>query len=270
LDTTTVRDQAHSLLLFDPADETDLDKEEVPELGPELETPIKKAGYTDPLNRLLETGVGGTGADGADFDHAVTHNGGAAYIYLLNRASNLPNADAWNLAPRFSEDVLAVAEEFRKANADSESKLFGKIEVILVRDSEGTEKLAAPYKVYVGGATPLKSLEEGLAEGDLFYPPLDRLKDFSSSRTGDIILIAKNDLADVQKRYYFSRAHVGNHGWMTRVTGQNLFLFGVPSLDTPQAIQGKRAELEKAVTDTVPDKPLISDVMKVVRKALGF
>jgi hypothetical protein len=214
--------------------------------------------------------MGGTGADGPEFDHAVTHNGGAAYIYLLNRDSNLPNADAWKLAPRFNEDVLAVAEEFRKANADSTSKLFGTIEVILVRNSEGTEKFAAPYQVYVGGAAPLKSLSEGLAEGDLFYRRLDRLEKFSSSRTGDIILIAKNDLTDVQKRYYFSRRHAGNHGWMTRITGQNLFLFGVPSLDTDQATQGKRAELNKVVTDSASEKPLISDVMKVVRKVLGF
>jgi hypothetical protein len=261
LDTT--EDDTHQVLLFDSIK---AGQDEIPEKNPELELPIKAAGYEDPLNNMLEaTQTGGTGLDGPDFDHAVAHNGGTAYVYLIRRKEDGSSTGDWSQPPRFEQDVLAVAEQFRLANVDATHPLHGKIDVILVRDSSGSDGFKTAYRVYKA-VGDIKTIEAGLPAGDdLYFQRVFRTKSFASERTGDLVLIAKNDLTDADKRFYFAVKRKGHHGWMSRPTAENTFVVAAP------AIENFVPQIEKVMTKSLQEEPVhISRMYHVIRNALGF
>lgn len=128
-------------------------------------------GHTDPSASLSLAGAVNTAIVATGYLaglYSVAGNYGMAHVYLQNRASNV-----WREAPRYKEDVLAVAD-----------KLFTSAEVvsgvsdILVR---GPDRHYAAY-AGSGATTPIAAS---------WREPIEGLE---SDRSGDILLILKPKL----------------------------------------------------------------------------
>ena len=157
------------------------------------------------------------------FSAVLAYGGATAYVYLADR-SQCPgehDACAWQNPPRYREDVLPVAEAFRRANA-SGPQLRGALEMILVREPRPVERDDLPFEVYIGDGKTMP-VEAYLAQHPHpgYVAFAERLHDLAvgphGERAGDILLLAhdteRDDLAD---RFYFAHEYHSWHGSPSR------------------------------------------------------
>jgi len=142
----------------------------------------------------------------AKFDAVLTEGGATAFIYLADRSTC---ADAqrpcdWLKPPRYTEDVLPLAEALYRNNLDGAltPHLKGTLDLILTRQPKPFSDTDLPFEVYVGdGRTmPVAAYLEGHPHPT--YIELEaRLRDLAvgprGERAGDILLVAHNGDRDI-------------------------------------------------------------------------
>ncbi len=202
LDRRGARDDRHVVVVSDHG-QTEVRHDDVHALGTgdEPDEPpaiVRAAGYR---LRPFELSVD---AD-HDFDTVMAYGGALAYVYVADR-STCPRAGdvcAWAPPPRFREDVVPLAEAFRKQPW---------IDLVLVRGDD------AAFAVYVGDGD-VESIEAHLAAHPRpgYVDVAGRLRDLAvgprGDHAGDILLVARNGAEpDIDDRYYFSSRYHSWHG----------------------------------------------------------
>jgi hypothetical protein len=141
--------------------------------------------------------------EGPDTDAVVASNGGMAQVYLRRRSAN------WDAAPRFSADVLPVAQAFWAAHQTGQysQDLLGALSLVLVRNVE-MEGWYAQYQALAPSGEIL-SVEAYLRE----HPEIRvveaaaRLRSLAGPLSGDLILVS-----NYAEGFYFGGPTVGVHG----------------------------------------------------------
>lgn len=148
-----------------------------------------------------------------DFQAVVAYQGAMAYVYLADRSTCAEPQQRcdWNKAPRFEEDVLAVARAFHEANSEQGAvpALRGTLDLIFARQPVAVDQPASPYQVFDG--QKLVPISDYLAEQP--RPELinleQRMNGLSAGpyghRAGDVLLLARSSATEpIEDRFYFS------------------------------------------------------------------
>lgn len=141
--------------------------------------------------------------EGPDTDAVVASNGGLAHVYLRHRYEN------WDDAPRFEEDVLAVARAFWEAHATGRyaPDLAGALAMTLVRNT-AQDGWSAAYQALAPDGR-LMPVEDFLAE----HPEIQtvdapaRLRQLAGPAAGDLLLVS-----NYAGGFYFGGPTTGVHG----------------------------------------------------------
>jgi hypothetical protein len=141
--------------------------------------------------------------EGPDTDAVVASNGGMAQVYLRRRGDN------WDAAPRFSADVLPVAQAFWAAHQTGQysQDLRGALSLVLVRNVEqqgwyaGYQALAPtgeilPLEAYLNEHPEIRAVEAAA-----------RLRSLAGPLSGDLLLVS-----NYAEGFYFGGPTVGVHG----------------------------------------------------------
>lgn len=197
-------------------------------------------------------------------DAVVGLNGGLAHVYLQHRARR------WADPPRYSEDVLPVAEAFLQMSAQGryEATLKDSLELILVRDAEHAG-WQAEYCAYLGDGRT-QPLPDYLAA----HPGLDyvdaanRLRLAASAATGDLILAANG-----RAGYCFGGPARGIHGGLYRGDSEAVLTFASPGR-SPDQVRWLRETVDGIVADRCASEggrePSVADMVPVTLALLGL
>jgi arylsulfatase A-like enzyme len=183
----------------------------------ELEIILRDSGY-DIIDTPLES----------DYDAIAAPNGGMAHIYIRDI-----NSKDWNDQPELS-DLRSALDAF-KSRTD--------IDIVLVKYSGSNG-----YRVYIGSGNTLDL--ETFFEGKINYPDaVNRIRGLDSTRSGDIILLAKNG-------WYFAEGiYKGEHGGLSQEESYIPLIFSGPTIS-------------KGVTETTPASNI--DMSITLANLLGF
>ncbi len=165
---------------------------------------------------------------GRDYDAVLCYGGAMAYVYLADRSKCAPRKGErecnWNEPPRWSEDVIPVADAFYKNNIDGSlaSGMKGTLDMVLTRRPARPGTTPASFEVYVGEGKTVP-IETYLAETPhpTYVAVARRLRDLAvgphGDRAGDVVLIAHNgDRESPDDRYYFASRYRSWHGSPSR------------------------------------------------------
>jgi hypothetical protein len=198
-------------------------------------------------------------------DAVVASNGGMAHVYLKNRTG-----DWRDPAPRYSEDVLPVAQAFWEANETGRyyANLKGSLAMILIRSVE-QDGWEANYHVYTQGG--LQEIAGFLTEN----PHIDavsgseRLAHLSGPNSGDMELVA-----NASGGYYFGQPHEGHTRWLGLRRVASRFVPGVVGCfrrtethiyETPWRIQSRRGRQRKDVSHAS-----LADLVPILQQLFGW
>ncbi len=157
-----------------------------------------------------------------DFQAVLAYQGALAYVYLADR-STCPletNVCDWTRPPRFTEDVLTVADAFYTNNESGAfaPALKGALDMVLTRHPRPYAEDDLPFEVYVG-AGKLVPVDQYLAAHPhpTYVDFAARLRELAvgphGERAGDVLLVAHNgDRAATADRYYFAPPYHSWHG----------------------------------------------------------
>lgn len=141
--------------------------------------------------------------EGPDTDAVVASNGGMAQVYVRRRRAS------WDEPPRFSEDVLYVAQAFWEAHLRGvySADLLGALDLVLIRNTERQGWQADYLALCPDGA--LTTIGEYLTS----HPEIQtvdaeaRLRRLAGPLSGDIVLVS-----NYTGGFYFGGPTVGVHG----------------------------------------------------------
>lgn len=161
----------------------------------ELEKILKNSGY-DIIDRPLES----------DYDAIAAPNGGMAQIYIRDI-----DTDNWNDEPELSDLRSALDAFSSQTNANY-------VDAILVRyyGSDG-------YRVYTGNGNTM-DLPTFFTGKTNYADAVDRIRGLDSTRSGDMILLAKNDW------YFADEKMKGEHGGLTNEESYIPLIFSGPTI----------------------------------------
>jgi hypothetical protein len=208
--------------------------------------------------------------DGADFQAVLAYQGAMAYVYLADR-SGCPEPGTrcdWSRPPRHAEDVLAVAEAFRRASDHGAlvPTLRGALDLVLVRPPQRPGEPPGPYQVYEGGRlVPIPAWLAANPRPDLL--DLDRRIQALATgphgaRAGDVLLLTRSGLErPLEQRYYFSGLYKSWHGSPTAQDSRIAFVVANPG------VPGE--EIRQRVRAVAGDRVDQLDVAAVVLRLLG-
>lgn len=159
------------------------------------------------------------------YDTVFVAGGAMAYIYAADRSqcSDKGVCD-WNKAPRYKEDVLAIADAYWRASAkgDGEPSMKGTLDFVLTRKPKPAAEIDEPFEVYVGKGRTVP-LAKYLAEHPhpTYVDMVERLRDLAvgphGDHAGDVVLLAHNGDRDKrEERYYFASPYHSWHGSPSR------------------------------------------------------
>ncbi len=170
----------------------------------------------------------------APFDAALAYGGAMAYVYLADRSTCTDKKQPcdWNKPPRYTEDVLAAAEAFRKNNEDGAlvPQVKGALDLILVRKPKPYAEIDLPFEVYVGDGKSVPISTYLQAHPHPTYVAVEsRLQDLAvgrhGERAGDILLLAHNGDRDVPaERFYFAAPYHSWHGSPSKLDSEIPFI----------------------------------------------
>jgi hypothetical protein len=161
-----------------------------------------------------------------DFQAVLAYQGALAYVYVADRSTCAHEKEPcdWTRPPRFTEDVVAVADAFYKNNDDGSwvPGLKGTLDMVLTRRPKPYAEEDLPFEVYVGNGN-LVPLETYLTDHPhpTYVDFALRLRDLGvgphGERAGDVILVAHNgDRSTPAERYYFAEPYHSWHGSPSR------------------------------------------------------
>jgi hypothetical protein len=198
---------------------------------------MKKAGYrVRPFQEKVDAGV--------SFDAVLAEGGAVAYVYVANRATCPKPKDVcdWQKAPRYTEDVVPLAEAFYRNNRDGSLApgLKDTLDLILTRQPRPFAEDDLPFEVYVGDGRTVPIANYLQEHPHPTYVETEaRLRDLAAGvrgeRAGDIMLIAHNgdqDIAD--NRYYFAGLYRSWHGSPSRQDSEIPLIVANPRYTTEQ------------------------------------
>ncbi|MEO8552493.1 MAG: alkaline phosphatase family protein [Kofleriaceae bacterium] len=156
------------------------------------------------------------------FSAVIAYGGAMAYVYLADRSQCPAPTDAcpWQQPPRYTEDVLPVAEAYFRANRDGTLApgMKGTLDLVLVRKPRPFSAIDLPFEVYLGDGHT-QPLGAYLAEHPhpTYIDFEQRMRDLAvglhGERAGDVILLAHDgDVAHPEERYYFAGLYHSWHG----------------------------------------------------------
>ena len=191
-------------------------------------------------------------------DAVVGMNGGLAHVYLQHRAGR------WADPPRYSEDVLPVAEAFYEMNLSGRyvPELAGCLDLILIRDAERMG-WSGEYRVYLGNGGTQSLADYVAAHPELGYAdPVARIRQAASAMTGDLILLANG-----REGFYFGRSTQGVHGGLLSAESEVVF-----TLAYPGGGRDEIARLREVVTTEIADRcaieggrqPSVADLVPIL------
>lgn len=183
----------------------------------ELEGILKNSGY-DIKDELFES----------DYDAIAAPNGGMAHIYIRD----IDTKD-WNAQPKLSDLRRALDTFYSQAFVDG----------ILVKYSG-----SGGYRVYTGSGTT-KDLQTFFEGNTNYVDAVDRIRGIDSTRSGDIILLAKDGW------YYADSQFNGEHGGLSQTESYIPLIFSGPTI-------------RKGATESTPAR--IIDMAKTLADLLGF
>jgi len=197
-------------------------------------------------------------------DAVMGLNGGLAHVYLQHRAAR------WANPPRYTDDVLPVAEAFHQMNKSGkyEESLRGSLDLILVRDAE-REGWQGEYRIYLGGGQTQPFGDYLAAHPELGYAdPANRIRLAASALTGDLILAANG-----RAGYYFGAPTTGVHGGLLPAESEAVLTFAYPGGSSQEI-----ARLRETVAGIVADRcaaegnrePSVADMVPAALALLGM
>lgn len=171
-------------------------------------------------------------------DAVVGLNGGLAHVYLRHRQ------DEWRVHPRYTADVLPVAQAFHELNSTGKyrDELKGALDLILLRDVE-RNGWDAEYQVYLGEGLTRPLAEWEAEQTDLPYLDVtNRINHTASSMSGDLILVSR-----ATEGYYFGKEGLnGVHGSLSKEDSETVLSFALPGA-APSDIVSLRNTVETLV-----------------------
>jgi hypothetical protein len=196
-------------------------------------------------------------------DAVVAANGGMAHVYLQNRVGH------WADPPRFSEDVVRVAQAFWEANQTGRyaPDLKGALAMILLRDAQG-EGWETNYKVY----TPENMQPQEAYLGR--HPEIEtvqaaaRLRHLAGRNSGDLVLVS--NYAD---GYYFGSPIKGTHGGLHPGDSRPALSLGWVGGDLQQVEHLRRTCQQVTDHSCSPDPQdcvSLADLMPILRALFGW
>lgn len=183
----------------------------------ELEVILKNSGY-DIKDKLLES----------DYDAIAAPNGGMAHIYIRD----IDTKD-WNDQPKLSDLRRALDAFYSHTYVDR----------ILIKYSG-----SGGYRVYTGSGKT-KDLQIFFKGNANYVDAVDRIRGLDSTRSGDIILLAKDGWYFADSKFY------GEHGGLSQAESYIPLIFSGPTI-------------RKGATDSTPAR--IIDIAKTLADLLGF
>jgi hypothetical protein len=199
-------------------------------------------------------------------DAVMGLNGGLAHVYLQHRAGR------WADPPRYTEDVLPVAQAFFDMNETGmyEDELQGSLELVLVRDaapSGAHESWQGEYRAYLGGGQTQPFADYLAGHPEIDYPDaVNRIRLATSVMSGDLLLVAKEG-------FYFATPMLGMHGGLLRGESEVVLTFAWPD-GSADEIARLRETAERVVADRCAGEgnrqPSVADVMPVALAVMGF
>jgi hypothetical protein len=206
----------------------------------------------------------------ADYQAVLAYGGALAYVYLADR-SGCPSPGEvcdWSQPPRFTEDVLAVADAFYTNNMHGAyvPQLQGSLDMVLVRPPHAAGAPLPPFQVYVG-KRKLQPLTEYLRRHPhpSYVDMPARLNELTvgphGDRAGDIILLAHSgDRTDPAQRYYFAPPYHSWHGSPARGDSEIPLIVAHPQRSV-QTI----ATLVRSALGPHPHQQRVTDVLLALR-----
>ena len=202
--TEVIKDEAHALSIAADSDPPAV---------------LSKAGYRV---RPFEGEV----KDSDAFQSVLAYQGAMAYVYLADRSTCRDGTAPcdWTRPPRYTEDVLPVADAFYRNNLDGSlvPGMKGTLDLIFTRRPVPVPQVDRPFEVYVGDGNtePLDAYLRNKPRPT--YVAFDsRLRELASGphgeRAGDVLLLAHNgDRENPEERYYFATPYHSWHGSPSR------------------------------------------------------
>jgi hypothetical protein len=207
---------------------------------------LAHGGDDDPPNVLRRAGIRVRDAEldvaeDHDFQSVLAYQGAMAFVYVADR-STCPQKGApcdWRRPPRYREDVLAVAEAYRRASDEGAyvAAMKGTLDMIFVREPRPYAARDLPFQVYVGGGRVASISDYLAARPHPTYVALEpRMRDLAEGplgeRAGDVILLAHNgDQAERRNRFYFASPQRSWHGSPSRTDSEIPLIVAHPALD---------------------------------------
>ena len=205
--------------------------------------------------------------DASDPYNAVLAYGGAmGFVYLADR-SKCPGRGgpcAWADPPRYREDVLAVAEAFRKNDQDGAAApgMKGALDLIFVRVPRPVAEVDLPFEVYVGGGKT-EPIDAYLKEHPhpTYVDVARRMHELAvgvhGERAGDVLLLAHNgDRDKPEDRFYFAAPYRSWHGSPSRQDSEIPLIVAHP--------HHQAAAIAAWVDQVLGDRPYQRKVMQII------
>jgi hypothetical protein len=201
--------------------------------------------------------------DDDDFQSVLAYQGPMAYVYVADRSTcAAPHTVCdWHRPPRFTEDVLAVAEAYLQATRTGKyaPEMRNTLDMILVRRPRPFAEDDLPFEVYVGGGrhVPIATYLQQHPH-PRWVAAESRLRELAvgryGERAGDVLLIAQNgDGPGPAGRYYFNGSPQRSvHGSASREDAE------VPLIVAHPGRSG--AELQTLVSAVVGPQALVRQV----------
>lgn len=160
-------------------------------------------------------------------DAVMGLNGGLAHVYLQRRDGR------WADHPRYTEDILPVAEAFHEMNVQGRyaEELHATLDAILIRNVE-SDGWHAAYQAYLGKGETQTLNDYLTARPELGYvDAVNRLRLLASESSGDLLLVAKG-----REGYYFGGPTRGVHGGLLPGESETVLTFAYPGGDADSAV----------------------------------
>lgn len=204
------------------------------------------------------------------YDAVLSEGGAVAYVYLADRSTcRSPKVRCdWKKPPRYTEDVLPLAEAFYRNNADGSlaPRLKSTLDLILTRKPRPYQEDDLPFEVYVGDGKTVPVATYLEQHPHPTYVDVDaRLRDLAAGRhgerAGDIMLLAHNGDRDIpDERYYFASLYRSWHGSPSKQDSE------VPLIVANQSFTS--TQIQERVTRVLGQRPRqqkVADLMLELR-----